>query len=471
MSLFFWSSFLSLSIPSSPNMFAKQILALSTIVAMVSAQSSSLPASSGTPTSSGVLAQTSPAWLSTVTPMAGNVLAVPSAGAAVPSGALPAVTLSATDYPTPWEVPPTNSTGVQAAIAAIDWTKVPAAPVRTANANGDLTFTGYDANADPYCWWSDSNCVKPKVDYLPSDIYNCPNPGDWGLSYDDGPLNPATPGKADQWAEPQLYDFLAAHNQKATLFYIGSNLLTFPAAGQRALADGLTICVHTWSHPPMTTQTNDQAVAQFYWTLRVIKEVTGVTPKCWRPPYGDVDDRIRSIAWQMGLRTIIWDEDTNDWNMPGTGGGNLSPNTVDGYFQGWIDARKNGTDNVSGHVVLEHELNNATVSMAEKWLPTLQTTFNVVPVHECQNISQPYWETGFTYPTENAANATTTTSMSLAPSAAPTSASVNVASASAASAGADSSAAASGTANSAAGKLAVGAFTVAAVIAGAMFNL
>ena len=173
---------------------------------------------SGTPTDTGILAQTSPAWLSSITPLAGNVQNVPASGAAIPTGALPTVTLSTTDYPTPWEVPSTNSTEVQAAIAAIDWTKVPAAPVRTANANGDLSFTGYDANADPYCWWSDSNCVTPKVDYLPPDIYNCPNPGDWGLTYDDGPLNPATPGKADQWAEPQLYDFLAAHNQKATLF-------------------------------------------------------------------------------------------------------------------------------------------------------------------------------------------------------------------------------------------------------------
>ncbi|CAO3687393.1 unnamed protein product [Umbelopsis vinacea] len=449
-------------------MFAKNILALSTIVAIVSAQSSpiasaSAPVGSGTPTSGGILPQTSPAWLSSVTPIAGNVQAVP-AGSAVPTGALPAVTLNAANYPTPWEVPPTNSSEVQAAIAAIDWTKVPAAPTRTANAAGDLTFTGYDATTDPYCWWSDSNCVTPKVDYLPADIYNCPNPGDWGLTYDDGPLNPANPGQADQWAEPQLYDFLATHNQKATLFYIGSNVLTFPAAAQRALADGLTLCVHTWSHPPMTTQTNDQAVAQFYWTLKAIKEATGVTPKCWRPPYGDTDDRIRAIAWQMGMRTIIWDEDTNDWNMPGSGGGNLPPATVDGYFQGWIDARKNGTDTVSGHVVLEHELNNATVSMAEKWLPTLQTTFNVVPVHECMNISQPYWESAFVYATENNASA----SLSLAPSAAPT---VSVAAAPSASGAGSASASASGTAKSNAGKVAAGALSVAGVFAGLLLNL
>lgn len=31
-----------------------------------------------------------------------------------------------------------------------------------------------------------------------------------------------------------------------------------------------------------------------------------------RPPYGDVDDRIRAIAQGMGLQTIMWSDDTND---------------------------------------------------------------------------------------------------------------------------------------------------------------
>lgn len=102
--------------------------------------------------------------------------------------------------------------------------------------------------------------------------------------------------------------------------------------------------------------------------------------------------------------------------MPGDGGGNLSPETVDGYFEGWIAARQNGSDNEHGHIVLEHELNNSTVSMTEKWLPKLQETFNVVTVQECMNISQPYWETNFVYPTE--ANNSTSTSSSVSSSAA-----------------------------------------------------
>ncbi|KAI7865353.1 chitin deacetylase [Spinellus fusiger] len=335
-------------------------------------------------------------------------------------------TLNLTAYPEPWTSPPTTHPEVVAVINSIDWSHVPNSTIHTGKSNGDLDLGNCGNSDDLTCWWSCSNCVNPKLSYLPPDISFCPRAGDWGLTYDDGPFNLGGSAIDDQFAEPVLYNFLAKTNQKATLFYIGSNVATYPAAAQRALNDGQVLCVHTWSHPQMTTQTNQQVVAEFYWTLRAIKEATGVTPRCWRPPYGDVDDRVRAIAWQMGLRTIIWDEDTNDWNLPGSGGGKLSFDTVDGYFQGWIDARKNGSDSATGHIVLEHELNNSTVSMTEKWLPQLQQVFNVVSVHACMNISQPYWEQNWVYPTEannstapllsSSALPTATSIISLAPS-------------------------------------------------------
>jgi peptidoglycan/xylan/chitin deacetylase (PgdA/CDA1 family) len=64
---------------------------------------------------------------------------------------------------------------------------------------------------------------------------------------------------------------------------IGSYVVTFPTAAQRALSSGHILCSHTWSHKQMTSLTNEQLVAEFYWSLRAIKEATGVTPKCWRP--------------------------------------------------------------------------------------------------------------------------------------------------------------------------------------------
>ncbi|KAI7907946.1 chitin deacetylase [Cokeromyces recurvatus] len=353
-----------------------------------------------TSTSSGVLAVQSPTWLPDFPIPKGASLSYPTGPLNI-SETLSAKKLNLSAYPTPWKSPSIDHPEIKAVIAAIDWDKVPKAPVQKSTPNGDIDMSSYDEANDPYCWWSNTNCVKPKASYLPDDIHHCPRAGDWGLNFDDGPFNPTGDKNIDKWAEPELYNYLAkTENQKSTLFYIGSNVATYPEAAKRALNDGHVLCVHTWSHPQMTTQTNEKVVAELYWTLRAIKEATGVTTKCWRPPYGDVDDRVRAIAWQMGLQTILWDEDTNDWDMPGEGGGNLPPSTVNGYFENWIAVRKNGKDNKTGHIVLQHELNNSTVSMAEKWLPKLQKTFNVVTIQECMNISQPYWETNWVYPTE-----------------------------------------------------------------------
>ncbi|KAG1150969.1 hypothetical protein G6F37_000300 [Rhizopus arrhizus] len=362
-------------------------------------------------TTSSPPAQTSPAYLSNITPLSGNVQSYPG-DTNIPTGSLPTLEFNHSAYPEGWKTPSTSSAEVKAAIDSIDWSLVPSSTVRKADSNGDLDMDGYDSDKDPDCWWSASGCVESKNPVIAPDYYRCPNVGEWGLTYDDGPLT----SDAGTWAEPNLYDFLANHSQKAGLFYIGSNVIEAPAAAQRALADGHTICVHTWSHPAMTSLKNEAVVAELYWTLRAIKEVTGVTSKCWRPPYGDVDDRVRAIAWQMGLATVIWDEDTDDWNMPGDGGGNLSPSTVDGYFENWIAARKNGSDSSTGHIVLQHELNNSTVSMAEKWLPQVKEAFNVMPWNQCFNISQPYWETNFVYPIADGSIPSNTTSNAVASS-------------------------------------------------------
>ncbi|KAF9279519.1 hypothetical protein BGZ68_007869 [Mortierella alpina] len=285
---------------------------------------------------------------------------------------------------------------VVAVMKTIDWTKVPNAPP-TKN------MTTYPAS-DPYCWWTKSKCLTPKVDYIPPDISICDVPGTWGLTYDDGPMYyyPFTPENR-QWAEPNLYDYLLAHNnQKADLFYIGSKLIGAPAAAKRGLNDGHVICVHTWSHPSMTQLTNAEVVAEFYYALKIIKEVLGITPKCWRPPYGDIDDRVRAIAWQMGMRAFVWDRDTNDWQINGDaappGADSITFEQANSSVAGWIDNRAKGNDTKQGHIVLEHELSNATIKLTEFWLPTIQKEYTTMPATACNNIAQPYWEENFVYP-------------------------------------------------------------------------
>lgn len=70
----------------------------------------------------------------------------------------------------------------------------------------------------------------------------------------------------------------------------------------------------------MTTLTNEQVFAELYCmpstaccrvkadrrsedTKKVIKDVVGVSVRSWRPPYGDVDNRVRFFAQALDMRT------------------------------------------------------------------------------------------------------------------------------------------------------------------------
>ena len=70
---------------------------------------------------------------------------------------------------------------------------------------------------------------------------------------------------------------------------------------------------------------NEQIIAELGWTKKVIKDITGLTPNTFRPPYGDIEcvallfsactrgvlilclsDRVRAILKAMDLTPIMW---------------------------------------------------------------------------------------------------------------------------------------------------------------------
>lgn len=75
--------------------------------------------------------------------------------------------------------------------------------------------------------------------------------------------------------------------------------------------------------------------------MKMIKLAIGVTPTCMRPPYGDIDDRVRAVAKALGLRIILWQSDSFDWEVGSTPG--VTPAMVDNNYQNLINGVKNGT--------------------------------------------------------------------------------------------------------------------------------
>lgn len=189
-------------------------LAISLVVSAAAADVSSN-------TDSGLLAQVSPPWLADVPiPPESAVVREYPKDENIKVQALPGpYKLDLTKYPPPLKTPPGDHPEVQKVMSMLDWSKVPQIEKRTIK-TWAVDTSGYDARSDPDCWWSASTCKKPKLSYLPEDIYMCPTPGDWGLNYDDGPLRIWSFNETlKQWEEPRFYNFLVEHGkQKATLF-------------------------------------------------------------------------------------------------------------------------------------------------------------------------------------------------------------------------------------------------------------
>lgn len=264
--------------------------------------------------------------------------ATPSGVAGAP--ALPNVAnFVSTNYPPLDVTPDINSPQVKQWISQIDWSKVP--QINPSNKGECPAGVQTVASQDTACWWTCSKCTTA------DDIVSCPQKNTWGLTLDDGP------SPAAQVLQPVL----DANNLKATLFVVGSRVVSYPQLLQDQYVGGNQIAVHTWSHPPLTSLSNEQIVAEFGWSKQAIHDVLGVTPIYWRAPYGDVDNRVRAIAKQMNLTNIIWttvgqqDFDTQDWQVGSAPG--VTEQTVVTNFQNIL---KQVPSLPGGFIVLEHNL-------------------------------------------------------------------------------------------------------------------
>lgn len=221
------------------------------------------------------------------------------------------------------------------------------------------------AGKDPYCDWTFTGCFGKE------DLYECPK-GEWALTYDDGPSE----------FSPKLYDYLDKVDIKVTFFMVGGQVVKYPDYTLRAYKAGHELAMHTWSHSYMTSLTNEQIVAELKWNELAIKEVTGVSPRYFRPPYGDIDDRVRNVAAALGFIPVIWNHDTNDW-AHASDPVNYKAAWIDGNVTKWANNAKTAT---VGGISLQHDLYSKTVDAAIRILPILQKAYTLTPVGKCNNV-------------------------------------------------------------------------------------
>jgi hypothetical protein len=235
--------------------------------------------------------------------------------------------------------------------------------------------TAAAADAANRGWWTCGGYTRV------TDIVACPEKYTWGVSFDDGPSG---------YTE-YLLDYLTEKNITATFFVVGSRVVDRSNILIEEYMSGHEISVHTWSHPALTSLTNQQIVAELGWTRKIIKDAIGVTPTTMRPPYGDIDDRVRAISLAMGMVPIIWTSspesgpfDTNDWRVAGD---QVTGSVSFEIFEGILG---NASVIDTGFIVLEHDLFEITVDLAVGYTLNAALThnppFNLESIGRCQNI-------------------------------------------------------------------------------------
>jgi peptidoglycan/xylan/chitin deacetylase (PgdA/CDA1 family) len=130
-----------------------------------------------------------------------------------------------------------------------------------------------------------------------------------GLTFDDGPSTAHTPG---------LLNALQQNGLRATMFNEGQYAAAYPAQVRAEAGAGMWIGNHSYTHPHLTQQSQAQIDSELSRTQQAIANAGGGTPKLFRPPYGETNATVRAVEAKYGLKEIIWDVDSQDWNGAST---------------------------------------------------------------------------------------------------------------------------------------------------------
>ncbi|MGK3205815.1 polysaccharide deacetylase family protein [Amycolatopsis sp. MEPSY49] len=166
-----------------------------------------------------------------------------------------------------------------------------------------------------------------------------------GLTFDDGPSNAHTPA---------LLNALRQNGLRATMFNEGQYAAAYPAQVRAEVSAGMWVGNHSYTHPHLTQQSQSQMDSEISRTQQAISAAGGGTPKLFRPPYGETNGTLQAVEAKYGLRQIIWDVDSQDWNNA----------SVDAIVQ--ANARLG-----NGQIILMHEWPANTLSAIPRIAQTL----------------------------------------------------------------------------------------------------
>ncbi|MBN1575928.1 MAG: polysaccharide deacetylase family protein [Chitinispirillaceae bacterium] len=124
------------------------------------------------------------------------------------------------------------------------------------------------------------------------------------LTFDDGPEPNLTPA---------ILDLLGEFNFRATFFCIARRVEKHPAVARLIVTRGHTIACHDLDHQwTANLRRHRRMVADINEACSIIRSVTGISPRCYRPPVGLSNPHLRTALAHLDMVCIGWSRSLGD---------------------------------------------------------------------------------------------------------------------------------------------------------------
>jgi peptidoglycan/xylan/chitin deacetylase (PgdA/CDA1 family) len=187
------------------------------------------------------------------------------------------------------------------------------------------------------------------------------------LTFDDGP---------DPVTTPKLLALLRQYHVHATFCVIGSRARDYPDLIRAIVADGHTMCNHSWQHlldlarHPVDYQIRDLA----HTTQAIQNAVPGVQVHFMRAPGGAFTTGLCGLIGQQNMKPLYWSVDPRDWDHHAYGTGPTMVNHIISAVEQQVRP---------GGVILSHDRKEHpdTVTAYQTLLPWLLARYQLVPLY------------------------------------------------------------------------------------------
>ena len=143
--------------------------------------------------------------------------------------------------------------------------------------------------------WPRSAWLGPNVVRLPE---AAAQRGEIALTIDDGP---------DPQVTPAMLDLLAAHDAKASFFFIADKARAHPELVRRVVAAGHSVQNHSLRHRHHFALLGPRALAREVGGAQaLLSDISGVAPHCFRAPAGFRNPFLDPVLHRLGLHLVSW---------------------------------------------------------------------------------------------------------------------------------------------------------------------